>query len=614
MANLFRDVSGVDRSYPQRGLPRAGWLVLIAICASVLWCDTHQLHAEVIAEGDVDPDSDPDLPLFGGTASGTVRVGIDDSGRLTVDVPAFTAPLVSQGGIIGEEATGIGEVVISGFNSEWEVQGDLFVGDEGLAFLSLIGGAKLSSTDELDPNDPNSVVAGASAIIGNAAGSNGIVSVDGFGSRMLTGSLTVGNEGDASIDIFNRGNLITNGDANIGIPISTPTASPVGRVTLTGLGSRWSVTGSLSVGTDSSSGTGRASLEIGSQSQVQVGNLGAGDTLLIETRGTVELSGGGTLRALTGTSGSPDPIDNRGTIKGDGFVDGSIDNTGDLRSAAGLANFRETLVVSGDVVNGVGGTSGLIESIGGEMEFLGIVDNTADGDIVARDAILRFQGGLVNDGEMGLGGDTTIYAAISGGGDILVLPDSTSLLVGSLALAPSSALTLAVGAAPGTMDIIGTADLGGSLLFLDYSGGVKAQAGDSYDVLSASGGISGTFANATATADGLLWNITYGLDVVTVTAGGVAVPTGADFNGDGVVDGIDLAIWESYYPIGSGAMQEMGDADGDGDVDGRDFLIIQERIAAGGIPLLATSAAVPEPSALMLALSAMAFGCRRRRL
>lgn len=605
------DGSGIGS---KSALSKVGGLVLIALFTAVLWSDSPKLYAEVIAEGDVTPNSDPDLPLFGGPASGTVRVGINDSGRLTVDVPAFTAPLVSPGGIIGEEAGGIGEAVIAGFGSEWEIQGDFFVGDRGLAFLSLIGGAKLSSTDEVDPNDPSMVITDASTIVGNEVGSTGIVSIDGFGSRMLTAALTVGNEGDGSIDIFNRGNLITSGVASIGVTtnmISSSTESPVGRVSLTDLGSRWTVTDSLTIGTDNSGGTGRAALEIGNQAQVQVGNQEASDLLLIDTRGSVELSGGGTLRTLTGASGSPVPIDNRGVIKGDGFVDGSIDNIGDIRSAASLANFREVLLISGDVENGVGADSGLIESIGGEMEFLGTVNNNSNGDIVARDAIMRFQNGLVNNGEFAVGGDTTIHAAISGSGDFLVLPDSTTLLVGSLTLATSSALSLAVGDAPGTLDILGTADLNNSLLLLNYSGGIHAQSGDSYDVLSASGGVSGMFSNATATADGLLWGITYGTDTVTVTAGLVAMPMGADFNGDGIVDGTDLAIWETF--LGStGVSQTMGDADGDGDVDGADFLKIQMDL--GGPPsLVAAVAAVPEPSTLFLALAAVGL-CSRRRV
>ena len=46
----------------------------------------------------------------------------------------------------------------------------------------------------------------------------------------------------------------------------------------------------------------------------------------------------------------------------------------------------------------------------------------------------------------------------------------------------------------------------------------------------------------------------------------------ADFNGDGLVNGLDLAIWQAGYEDDS-----AGDADGDGDVDGVDYLIWQRQ-------------------------------------
>jgi T5SS/PEP-CTERM-associated repeat protein len=117
-------------------------------------------HAEVVAFGDVDPDTDPDLPLFGSPLDGnddpiptdliTVGTGEDGIGRLVIDVPAFTLPLVSQGtnadtigAIVGEGPSAIGEVVITGLGSEWEVRGTSIIGDQGLAFMSLLAGARV---------------------------------------------------------------------------------------------------------------------------------------------------------------------------------------------------------------------------------------------------------------------------------------------------------------------------------------------------------------------------------------------------------------------------------------------------------------------------------------
>jgi hypothetical protein len=69
----------------------------------------------------------------------------------------------------------------------------------------------------------------------------------------------------------------------------------------------------------------------------------------------------------------------------------------------------------------------------------------------------------------------------------------------------------------------------------------------------------------------------------------VAPPAQGDFNGDGQINGGDLAVWKSSFRMNTGA-----NADGDGDTDGADFLIWQRKIGTGA------SAAVPEPNAIAL--------------
>jgi formylglycine-generating enzyme required for sulfatase activity len=84
----------------------------------------------------------------------------------------------------------------------------------------------------------------------------------------------------------------------------------------------------------------------------------------------------------------------------------------------------------------------------------------------------------------------------------------------------------------------------------------------------------------------------------------------ADFNGDGFVDGADLEIWQTAFEIGGSA---DADADGDGDSDGHDFLIWQHNFSPA--PEEATFTAVPEPSALSLAVCLPTFCfCKRRRM
>ncbi len=91
---------------------------------------------------------------------------------------------------------------------------------------------------------------------------------------------------------------------------------------------------------------------------------------------------------------------------------------------------------------------------------------------------------------------------------------------------------------------------------------------------------------------------------------------GPDFNGDGVINAADLAIWQANVGCESGCSVLQGDADGDGDVDGDDFLFWQRNV---GKPMPWTgsgsAAAVPEPATLvLLAVGLMALPAGRRRL
>jgi hypothetical protein len=99
----------------------------------------------------------------------------------------------------------------------------------------------------------------------------------------------------------------------------------------------------------------------------------------------------------------------------------------------------------------------------------------------------------------------------------------------------------------------------------------------------------------------------------TMVGGGAS---GADFNGDMIVDAADLAIWQTFKGITSGASVLQGDADLDGDVDGEDYLIWLEEFTDGVPPSPPPSGSVPEPAGLaMIAIGAMlAIGTRRRRL
>jgi hypothetical protein len=97
-------------------------------------------------------------------------------------------------------------------------------------------------------------------------------------------------------------------------------------------------------------------------------------------------------------------------------------------------------------------------------------------------------------------------------------------------------------------------------------------------------------------------------------AGYVLPPLLGDWDDSGMVDQIDLAIWESKRGGAHITPYTAGDADGDGDADSFDFLIWQQNIGASrpGAPRVS----VPEPSlaALVCGMILVAIGSRRAQL
>jgi T5SS/PEP-CTERM-associated repeat protein len=563
-------------------------------------------RADVVSVGDVTP-----VPSdAGGNVGGVLIIGDTDVGGLFMDIaPPLSGtlmPLQSTDGIIGNGVNSIGAADFNDFGVRWEIGTSLSVGLEGQGFLNVFESALIQV------GGPLPTLTGIT-ILGDLPAGQGVINLNGLASRLTTSDLTVGELGVGTITA-NQGASFVSSNSMIG-----NLAGSIGTVSLTDLGTRWDLRGALQVG--NAAATSLGFLNIDNEALLQADALAS---VVVNPTGQVNLDGGTIRQILTGPA-----VVNNGVIRGDGLIDAgiTIGASGELRNKAAIANEREYLLVSGPVT--VAGNSdgfydtgdGLIESQGGEMEFLDTVTNA--GVIVARDAIMRFRGmdasgaanDLVNNGLVVLGENTTIYGNIStvtgsviddvtnAGAVTTIFGDVTfsqvplvaALTEGGLAAmsAPASSLKLIIDDDPGALSIFGDLTLSSDTLFeLDFATGASSQQGDSFQVLSANS-ISGTFANTQTIANGRYWDINVMNNEIFVTAGALVSTIPGDFDHDFDVDGDDFLLWQRDPSIGNLADWENN---------------------YGAPPLAAASAptAVPEPTALMLALSALAWGRRRR--
>ena len=177
---------------------------------------------------------------------------------------------------------------------------------------------------------------------------------------------------------------------------------------------------------------------------------------------------------------------------------------------------------------------------------------------------------------------------------------------GSLAIEASSSGIFSSSSA-GEVAVSGAANLSGALEFT-HGSPADLQLGDEIEILTATGGITGTFSTTSLTPLGIgrAWGVIYNPTSVVLRVVPGSSFAAADFDKDTDVDDVDLTTWRAGFGTLTGASHQQGDADDDHDVDGGDFMAWQRQLAIRP-PTVAAIGAVPEPAGATLAGIAMAM-------
>ncbi len=226
-------------------------------------------------------DSQPDQDI-------TINLTQDSTGYLGAGYAGNGTTLIRDGvsvessrGYIGYKAGATGTVTVDGSSSTWTNTYGLYVGCEGQGTLNIINGGSVSNY--------------SGGRIGEETGSTGVVTVDGNGSTWANyGNIVVGYHGQGTLNITDGG-TVSSESSYLGY------YSASGTVTVRGTGSTWTNNGGLFVGYgyayDESSGTGTLIITNGGTVLSAGGSIGSNDG----SSGTATVSGTGSTWTSSGS-------------------------------------------------------------------------------------------------------------------------------------------------------------------------------------------------------------------------------------------------------------------------------------------------------------------------
>ena len=535
------------------------------------------LLAGVTTSGDVVPTSEPLTWDYGTeayigyhTAGGTMTI---NSGSI---VQCFESYIGYESGISGE-------VTVDGANSTWDHYHSVYVGKNGDGILNITNGGTVNNV---------------SVSIANMPGSTGLVNVDGANSTWNnTTYVYVCGKGNGTLNILNGGTV--NDKAGwIG-----HWEDSVGKVTIDGTDSTWTHTEEFYVG-----GAGSATLDIKNAGSVSntIGYVayypGSSANITVdgpnstwtnseefyvghEGSGTLHITNGGSVSNTTGYIGYESGSSAEVTVDGTGSVWNNSSRLYVGYEGSGALNITNGGKVGADVV--AIGSPYCVTS--GEV--------TVDGP------------GAILDSQRGL----CVWSNNDGYGRLSITNGGLVCVNGSVEIKGSENHDAFINMATGGMLALwGEADESLEVFFDLIDGDDTIQWWNNLI------GTEGDWAPLTTAAYGHEYRLDYitdgdlaGYTVLTVGEGHIP----GDANKDNIVDGSDATILANHWQYGvsgeADATWSMGDFNGDGAVDGSDATIL-----ATYWQTIATTTAVPEPSAVALFLLMVGMGLvlKKRRV
>jgi T5SS/PEP-CTERM-associated repeat protein/autotransporter-associated beta strand protein len=544
--------------------------------------DTNVYDGELVVGAGGVVRSDAQVNVHGGLLS------VQDSGVITD----------TYYGTIGASA-GVARAEVIGTGSKWTFDNpgnQLRVGETGIGYLTI---------------QDDGLVSNATGLIGN--GNAGFVTVRGASAQWNNSNeLDVGYNGLGTLDVENGGS-VSSDNGSIGL-----LAGSNGIATIRGEDSIWNNTDNLDVG---GYGTGQLTVEDGGtvvDSSAQIGAV-SGATGFATVRGDDSMWTTGSGFFLVGQNGfgilnveDGGVVENTSTISeiaigynlgGEGIVN--------VRGTNSAWNVSSNIYVGGR--NGVAGGTGKLEIDDGGTVAV------ADALKVWGTGTVKLLGGLLRADTLDLS-DGGVFQMTGGRLEVSSVVDSLTNLGGTLAPSNSPGLTTISGdyhqqaaatleieiggtAAESEFDVLqvdGSATLAGELdvsLVALVSDPFVPEFGNTFEILSATGGISGMFdtqpEDLPALSAGLEWEINYGTNnvVLAVVLAGLL----GDYNNNGTIDAADYTAWRDAMEGGGSLVNDPTPG-----VDEDDFLYWRdhfgETFGGGG----GSAAAVPEPNTLAI--------------